>query len=340
VVIRRSAASDTRQLVSDLAADGPDGELRREAAIARLRVIGAPAVRHILALLAASTPARTRIAALGALEGCREAAAVTPLLGTLVDPEPDIRIASLAVGRTLLDSPRGSEILDVVTRLALDSAEPVPVRRAAVAALADLPARTLRPLLERLRTDRDPAVRALIEHQQIVPAGDPVATLVMAAQDGLPADPDYVLSLVAEAGAVTPLPTLHRLVTAVREREQAETRPARRRDWLTVRGAVHQALAARTSRVAAYDLREAIETAGTPLPDDFIRAATAIGDSGVLEALAAAFVRATPPQEAGWRADLADAARAIIKREQLTTRHAVIKRLRTRYGDAVAWVPR
>jgi hypothetical protein len=336
VVIRRAAASDARQLVSDLASDGPEGDVRRETAIVRLRVIGARALRHILPLLEVSTPVRTRIAALRALEGCKDAGAVPPILETLRDADPDVRVAAIGVARTLLDGSRGSDVLDVLTGLALDNAQPLPVRRAAVGALADLPSRTLRPLVQRLRKDRDPAVRALVEHQQIVPAADPVATLAEAVRDRLPADPDYVLSLVAEAGAVTPLTTLHRLVGAIREREQGEARPARRRDWLTVRGAVHQALAARGSRVAAYDLREAIETAESALPDDFVRAATVIGDAAVLEALAGAFVRARQPDESGWRAALADAAREIVAREQLTKRHGAVKRLRARYGEAVA----
>ena len=50
---------------------------------------------------------------------------------------------------------------------------------------------------------------------------------------------------------------------------RGKPRPDRRRDWLTVRGAVHQALAARGSRVAAYDLREAIETAERALAGRF-----------------------------------------------------------------------
>ncbi len=336
MVIRQSAASDTRQLVSDLASDGRDGDLRREAAIARLRVIGARALRYLLPLLGAASPPQTRIAALRALEGCRDAAAVTPMLAILRDPDPDVRIAGLGVARTLLDAPRGSAVLDVATGLALDPKQPLAVRRAAVTALADLPTRTLRPLVDRLRRDADPAVRALIEHQQIVPAGDPVAALGEAAGNRLPPDPDYVLGLVAEAGGATPLPTLHRLVGAIREREQGETRPGRRRDWLTVRGAVHQALAARGSRVAAYDLRESIETADRPLPDDFVQAARVIGDATVLEALVGTLIRAQGADAADWRATLADAARAIISREQLTKRHAVVKRLRARHGDAVA----
>ena len=336
MVIRRSAASDTRQLVSDLASDGPDGDLRREAAIARLRVIGARALRHILPLLDPAMPGRTRIAAVRALEGCRDAAAVTPMLGTLADADPDVRIASLAVARTLLDGPRGSEVLDVVTGLALEGSQPLAVRRSALSALADLPSRTVRPLIERLRQDPDPAVRALVEGQQIVSSATPLATLIEAAEDRLPAEPDYVLRLVAEAGAAAPLPTLHRLVNAIRNREQAEARPAHRRDWLTVRAAVHQALATRGSRVAAYDLREAIETADGPLPHDFIRAAATFGDASVLEALAGAFVRAPMPDTSGWRAALVDAARGIIVREQLTNRHGAVRRLRARYGDAVA----
>ena len=103
-----------------------------------------------------------------------------------------------------------------------------------------------------------------------------------------------------------------------------------------MRGAVHQALAARGSRVAAYDLREAIETAERALPDDFVRAAAVIGDAAELEALAGAFVRARQPDESGWRAALADAAREIVAREQLTRRHGAVKRLRARYGEAVA----
>ena len=75
------------------------------------------------------------------------------------------------VARTLLDGPRGSEVLDVVTGLALDRGQPLAVRRAAVSALADLPSRTVRPLVQRLRKDPDPAVRALVEDQQIVSAG-------------------------------------------------------------------------------------------------------------------------------------------------------------------------
>jgi hypothetical protein len=335
VVIRRSAASETRQLIAELAAEGDVAEVRRETAIARLRVIGARALRHIVPLLDPARSPETRVSALRALEGSREAAVVAPVLDTLEEPLEEVKVAALGVTRSLLDGPRGPEVLDRVTALALDAAQPLAVRRAAVAALADLPPRTLRPLLGRLKADANPAVRALVENQHLAPPTDPVCILSEAAEGKLPAEPDYVLSLVAEAGVRAPLPTLHRLVGVIRAREQAETRRARQRDWLTVRGTVHEVLASRDSRVAAYDLREAFESGEGPLPSAFVRAAATIGDAAILEAIAGAFVRAAGPHHADWRAPLADAARAIVARERLTRRHAVVKRLRARWGETV-----
>jgi hypothetical protein len=335
VVIRRSAASETGQLIAEIAAQGDDAEVRRETAIARLRVIGARALRHILPLLDRARPPETRVSALRALEGSREAAVVAPVLDTLEDPIEDVKVAALGVTRSLLDGARGPEVLDRVTALALDATQPLAVRRAAVTALADLPPRTLRPLLGRLQADANPAIRALVENQQLAPPADPVCILSEAAEGKLPSEPDYVLSLIAEAGVRAPLPTLHRLVGVIRDRERAETRRARQRDWLTVRGTVHEVLASRDSRVAAYDLREAFESGEGPLPSAFIRAAATIGDAAILEAIAGAFVRAAGPQHADWRAPLADAARAIVAREHLTRRHAVVKRLRARWGETV-----
>ena len=45
------------------------------------------------------------------------------------------------------------------------------------------------------------------------------------------------------------------MIECVKDREQAATRAARRDDWQIVRGALHQALALRGSRIALYDLR-------------------------------------------------------------------------------------
>jgi hypothetical protein len=105
-----------------------------------------------------------------------------------------------------------------------------------------------------------------------------------------------------------------------------------------VRGALHQALALRGSRVALYDLRESLtESAGgaasTPLPVTFLAALHVLGDESCLEPIAAAFVRANPDDER-WRQQLASAFRTIVKRQKLTRRHAALKRITARWPAA------
>jgi len=84
VAIRTSASQEVRRLVGDLSLEGPDGEPRREAAIARLAVIGTRAVRQLLEALNSATSSAQRAAILGALEAIpdhRTVEAVRALLG-------------------------------------------------------------------------------------------------------------------------------------------------------------------------------------------------------------------------------------------------------------------
>jgi hypothetical protein len=129
------------------------------------------------------------------------------------------------------------------------------------------------------------------------------------------------------------LSALHRLIDPIRARE-AEGGP-HRDDWRSLRGSVHQMLALRHSRVALYDLRETIEAADGPLPGSFLAAARLVGDVSCLEALAGALGRADPG-DARWRAQLTDAFRALAARERLTRRHAVMKRIATRWPEVLA----
>ena len=262
--------------------------------------------------------------------------AVTPMLDTLRDPDPDVRIAGLGVARTLLDAPRGS---DGARRRSPASRSTRPAaagsprgRRGARGPARADPAPAGRIGCARMRTQ--PFGRSSSTSRSCPPA-DPVAALAEAAGNGCRRIPDYVLSLVAEAGAATPLPTLHRLVGAIREREQAETRPGAparladraRRRAPGARGPGQPGCRLRSAR-GHRDGRE-------PLPDDFVRAATVIGDATVLEAL----VGALCAHGAG-RRRLARGARRRRPRDHLAraaheaTRRR--KRLRARYGDAVA----
>jgi hypothetical protein len=332
VSIQRSSASEIAHLVAALGADAPASAVGRDTAVARLRVIGARAVPHLLAAWKSSGDARVRTGVLQALEGHDEPRLVSLVLDGLSDPEAAVRQAAANAARWLLDGTRGSDVLDQLTALALDRAEPTGVRVTAIAVLHDLPRRLIAPILARLAADDDAAVRAAA-HAEITPDDTPQALLVDAAAGGGPSDPHLVLQALAAAGPAMPLPTLHRLVGALREREQRAGTPAAGREWQMVRGAAHHLLATRGSRVALYDLRETLRAARGPLPGTFSRAVAAIGDGETLDDLAAAFSTAPDAPHGPWALALRDAARGIVQRERLTKRHAALKRLHARWGE-------
>jgi hypothetical protein len=334
VVIRRSSTGEVRQLIAELASNERDAAVRRETAIARLRVLGDRAERQVIDALGRAAGGPERVALLRVLEGRQAPPLVEIALQHLAAADPDVRVAAVALARGLLDTERGPELLDRVTVLATDTAQPSPVRLAAIGVLAELPPRTVGSLLTGLQSDADPAIRLAS-----APRGgdEPGAEIEQAAGGELPADAQRLLDALARDGGVVPLPTLHRLITTLRNRYSAERRPSRRTELLVLRGAVHQTLACRESRVALYDLREALESASSPLPDSYLSALTAGGDASCLEAIGVAYTNAAEWPNAGdWRAGLGEAAHAIIAREHLTRRHAVVRRLRSRWGAAVS----
>jgi hypothetical protein len=117
------------------------------------------------------------------------------------------------------------------------------------------------------------------------------------------------------------------IVERVREREAAEP-PGRRDAWTAVRFAAHLVLARRKSRIALYDLRESFEAAKAPLPVDALAAVTLVGDASCLEAIASAYTRS---RNSAWRRQLLETFHAVVKREKLTSRHAVIRRLQKKF---------
>jgi len=152
--------------------------------------------------------------------------------------------------------------------------------------------------------------------------------LAEVAERGLPNDPEVMRRLLSAAGADVPLPGLHRIIERLREREASLTDTARA-EWTRARGSAHVALAKRSSRLALYDMREALEAAKRPLPVEFLAALSMNGDASCLEAIAAAHGQAV---DAWWRRHLADTFRAIVSRERLTARHAVMKKIQKRWG--------
>ena len=122
---------------------------------------------------------------------------------------------------------------------------------------------------------------------------------------------------------------LHRIVERIREREAAEPAAARG-EWTRARGRRTSRWPGASSRLGLYDLREALEGATAPLPVEFLAALSIVGDASCLEAIAAAHGRAT--RSTWWREHLADTFQAIVAREGLTRRHAVMKKIEKRWG--------
>jgi HEAT repeat protein len=316
----------------------------RDAAVARLIVIGERAVQRLLTLARdrkAAVPAR--VAAFQALEGIADLRAVEPALEALDDQDQSVAVAAVGVLQNLLSSPRGMDALDRLTGVAVDRERPRAIRLAAIRAVRDIGPATAGPLLKALGSDPDAAI-ATAAGLGPEAAVDPVYVLRSAAEGTLPDTPAALRLALTESGTDVPVAVLHQIVERVRFREGAEAGEVRAQ-WTAVRAAAHAALAARGSRLALYDLRETIESAREPIAVEFLGAAALIGDGNCLEALAAAYSRAL---EGGRRVDdwwlqrLTDVFRAIASREGLTRRHAVGKRIagKWRTASTVLWSTR
>jgi hypothetical protein len=332
VVIKRSAGQETQALIAELHADD---EVRREAAIARLAVIGTRAVDRLVAMLT-SAPAsdRATVAALRALEPIGDVRALAPALSLLDAPQPEIGAAAVGVARNFLRSRHAPEVLDRLVALALDADRPDAARLAALDALTETGSRVLTPIWERLREDQSPVVRQRAAKE--TGGVDPLAEMEAAAAGVVPDDPDALRLLVEKTSAIAPLATLHRLVEVVRSREAGTRAPGAKAAWQAARGAIHVALAGRGSRVALYDLRETLAGAAAPLPASFLAAATAVGDGATLEAIAAGYARAQIAGASEWLNQLKGAFRVIAERERVGGRHAIVKRIEAKWPAAAA----
>jgi hypothetical protein len=334
LVIKASTGKAVDALIADLASDRA---VKRETATARLTVIGARAVDRLVTLAASrSAPSAARVAAFRSLEGIADPRALAPALVAFADNDTAIVLAALGVARAFLRSPRGMKALDHVTAVALDRNRPVPVRLAALRALSDLEPATVQPIVAALKTDPHPELAAVFDPPPRKGVKDAGQQLADAAAGRLPLDAAVLRRAIARASTDAPISVLHQVVEQVRVREGSEP-PARRADWMAVRAAAHAALAGRGSRLALYDLRETIESARGPLAVEFLAAVTAIGDATCLEPLAGAYARAatggTAPGD-WWGRHLAEAFRAIIRREKITRRHAVARKIEKRWPGA------
>jgi hypothetical protein len=328
MVIKASAAGEIRQLISSL---GSDDDVRREAAIARLAVIGRRAVDRLIAAYDSTGDRATRIAVLRALEPAGDGRMV-PMARKALSEGGDLAVAAAEALRGLLDSPdgpTGAKALDALVAAALDPAAERRVRLAAVEALQGMPKGVRARVAAALQADPDPALKARAND---LPRDAAAADAVWqdALEGHLPDSPAVLREAAQTRAQSAALSVIQKLIEAVREHEESVRADARRAEWQALRGALHQSLALRGSRVAVYDLRETLAAAREPVPVSFLAALHVVGDQSCLEPLAAAYSR-TGPGDAHWRHQLAAAFRAISAREKVTRRHAAMKRILSKW---------
>ena len=215
-----------------------------------------------------------------------------------------------------------------LTAIALDRNAPVERRLTALSALDTLPEKTLRPVFDALASDPARTVVARVVRRR---AGA-LLSLEDLIERGAPQDPRLVQAALEEEGATVRVTVLRALVEAARAAERAAP-AADAAVWLAVRGQAHQALASRTSRIALYDVREALERGPHPLPVGFLAAAASIGDVSCLLPLAAAWIAAAG-DERWWRDHLAEAFASIVKREKIRRRDPALRKILERWPQA------
>jgi hypothetical protein len=296
----RRATGDIDRLIADLQSSD---SIRRDAAVARLRILGNRALPRLIDLVAAHESSAVRALALDALEGLDDVRAIDVAFDALRDGNIEVVIAALGVLRRWVAEETGTRLLDAITAITVDRSRDARVRVAALAALSELPEHLVRPI-------RDQAPPP----ESAGPSLD---------------DPVQVREWIQAYGADATLSTLHELITRTREREHAESSSRLRSEWLQARGRAHQALAKRDSLVALYDLRETFEAATGALPQSFLSTAAAIGDASCLEPLARAW--ATAGKDLDWNHQLSTTAATIMRREKLTGRSAAVKKLRANF---------
>ncbi len=335
--ITRSSGKEIDALIADLSADSP---ATREAAVARLTIIGDRAVDKLVASVESASPTAARVGALQALESIASLRALDRTLGAVSDPDPAVASAAISAAQPFLQSARGADVVDRLTETALDALCPSDVRLVAIDTLSHLTPAALKPLWKIISQDSDQAVRTRAKSAAAgrpAPPADPLHTVSAAAEGTLPDDPVALGHAIALAGGTIALPLLHRVIERVAAREAAEP-PGRREAWTNTRAAAHLALANRGSRLAVYDLRESLERAADPLPVEFLAALSLVGDASCLEPIVAAYAQSAASSRAHtdwWRQHLATAFQTIVKRERLTRRHAVMKKVQKRWGAVV-----
>ena len=328
-----------------LASDDP---VAVEAAIARLAIIGRPALRQLLQRIGdADVPHQPRL--LRVLERMGDPGALPTIRPLMAHGAADVASAAVDAMGALLDAREAAiaaAALDALTATLLDTSRADAVRLRAFEAIAGATDRSgtyeadvVAPLRATLRRDSSAAVRKAMSDDDVdgaetaaasEPAGE--ARLEAFATGALTIDPEDLRRVIGSHGGAVPLTMLHRIIERVRAHE-ASVAPGQVEAWRVARATAHLGLAARGSRLAIYDLRETLEALGAQTPVGMLSALQQVGDSSVLDVVADAW-QAT--SDAWFRGQLVTIFRAVVERERMTRRHAAVKKLAARAPDALA----
>ncbi|MEO7189652.1 MAG: hypothetical protein ABI051_01200 [Vicinamibacterales bacterium] len=328
MAIRSSPTAEITRLIADLSSADA---IKRDSAAARLAIIGAVATPRLIAVAEdAAADVAARAAALRAMTAAPNAAVIRLAGAMLRVPQDELAIEAVELCRVLMQGPEPAATVAFgqLTELALDTTAGVERRLAAVAGLETLPDALMTPVYEALSRDSEKRIVARVVRKQ---AGL-TSTFEDLVETGFSDSPDVILALVRGEAEHARLTALRRGVDVARTRERQESGETASA-WRLVRAELHEALASRGSRLALYDLRETLDKAAEPLPVGFLTAARAIGDTGCLEALAAAWVGADSADR-WWRDQLADTFKSIVQRERLTRSNATLRRILSRWPSA------
>lgn len=336
----------TRALLDELVA-GED-PITVEAAIARLAIIGRPALRPVLERITQADVAHLpRL--FGVLERIGAPGALPVVRGYLTHASTDVAVAAVdAVGALLdaHDAEAATGALDALTATLLDHSRPDAVRVRAFEAIANAPDRSatyeadvVAPLRRALEQDPSAALRQAAAGAGATSAAAEASSStsaspleVLAAATG-PDAADALRQAITAQGGSASLTTLHRVIERVRAREAEVGDQARADAWRVARATAHLALASRGSRLAVYDLRETLEALGDKTPVGMLAALQQVGDASVLEAVTEACHHTA---NAWFRGQLAGIFRAVVSREQITRRSAAVKKLSARFPETIA----
>jgi HEAT repeat protein len=341
----RLAALEVLDRIDDRAALAPLLDLVRDedeaVALRAMEAVGGrpdPRASNVLARVLAGPSTRSRrrgaALALARLQAAGLVEALDPLVDRVVDEgeEEPLRLAVLEALATLDPPLAPSTLRPLLRRLAGSSAHALAARSAALSRRISAGARgPAVPLLEGLLSphetaaDTDRLARALSR-----PGAVPLESLheAMEAAGGAPAI-SALASALATVGTPASIPSLHGALARLGPVRARTARPADASS-LRARVAVHRALCALGSRVALYDLREAIEARPARAIADLLDVAARIGDATLVPSLAR-----VASEDPALRALCGEAFAAIARREKLRRTSAALKAVRAGHRAAL-----